>query len=79
MNASTLNAIGADARAHARHAPRRDDAGHARRRRRAILATVGAAFLGLYVLGVSWFANELQSDMQRNLQLAPAVQDVAHR
>ena len=42
-------------------------------------AAIGAGFLGLYVMGVTWFANELQTDMQRNLQLAPAVQDVAHR
>lgn len=71
MNATT---------AHARHtAVRHDDAIHARRRRRTILAAVGATFLGLYVLGVSWFANELGTDMQRSLQIAPAVQDVEHR
>ena len=65
---------------HARHtAVRHDDATHARRRRRTIIATVCAAFLGLYVLGVGWFANELGTDMQRSLQIAPAVQDVEHR
>lgn len=75
-----MNAVSAGTRMHARHpAGHRDATVPARRRRRAILATVGATFLGLYVLGISWFANELQSDMQRNLQLAPAVQDVAHR
>ena len=75
-----MNAISADARVPARsRAPRQDDATLARRRRRAILASIAAAFLGIYVLGVSWFANQLQSDMQRNLQLAPAVEDVAHR
>lgn len=70
-----MNATAAHARPHAAS----DDATHARRRRRAIIAAIGAGFLGLYVLGVTWFANELQSDMQRNLQFAPAVQDVAHR
>ena len=65
--------------AHARHHAASDEATHARRRRKAIIAAIGAGFLGLYVMGVTWFANELQSDMQRNLQLAPAVQDVAHR
>lgn len=70
-----MNAITAPSRPHAAS----DSATHARRRRRAIFATVGAGFLGLYVLGVTWFANELQADMQRNLQLAPAVQDVEHR
>lgn len=75
-----MNAVSAGARIHARHpAGHRDGTLPARRRRRAIIATAGVAFLGLYVLGISWFANELQSDMQRNLQLDPAVQDVAHR
>ena len=70
-----MNAVTANASTH----PASDNATHARWRRRAIIAAVGAGFLGLYVLGVTWFANELQTDMQRNLQLAPAVQDVAHR
>ena len=72
-----MNAISA----HATHHPatREDDATHARRRRRTIIASVGAAFLGVYVLGVSWFANELQTEMQRNLQGAPAVVDIEHR
>ncbi|HET8819850.1 MAG TPA: hypothetical protein VFM73_09950 [Xanthomonadaceae bacterium] len=70
-----MNAITAPARPHADN----DSATNARWRRRAIVATIGAGFLGLYVLGVTWFANELQTDMQRNLQLAPAVQDVEHR
>lgn len=75
-----MNAVSAGAHVHARRPDgRHDTTGRARHRRRAIIATVGATFLGLYVLGVSWFANELQADMQRNLQLAPAVQDVAHR
>lgn len=75
-----MNAISADPGAHAGHTTvKHDEPTIAKRRRRAIIATAGAAFLGLYVLGVSWFANQLQSDMQRNLQLAPAVQDVAHR
>lgn len=66
--------------AHPRHTTaRHDDAIAARRRRRAIVATVCTTLLGLYVLGVSWFANELGTDMQRTLQVAPAVQDVAHR
>lgn len=71
-----MNAIPANVRHHAAH---HDQANHAKRRRRVILAAVGATFLGLYVLGVSWFANELGTDMQRSLQVAPAVQDVAHR
>lgn len=70
-----MNAISA----HAPHPAARDDATHARRRRRTIIASVGAAFLGAYVLGVTWFANELQTEMQRNLQGAPAVEDVQHR
>ena len=70
-----MNAVTANARTHASS----DTAHHARWRRKAIIAAIGAGFLGLYVMGVTWFANELQSDMQRNLQLAPAVQDVAHR
>ena len=74
-----MNAITADARDPAARPARHDAATPARRRRRAIIGIGGAAFLGLYVLGVGWFANELQTDMQRNLQLAPAVQDVAHR
>lgn len=75
-----MNAVSAGARIHVRHrAEHHDGAARARRRRRAIIATVGATFLGLYVLGISWFANELQADMQRNLQLAPAIQDVQHR
>lgn len=74
-----MNAITADARNHAARSGRHDEATLARRRRRAIIVSAGATFLGLYVLGVGWFANELQTDMQRNLQLAPAVQDVAHR
>lgn len=65
--------------AHARHAARNNGSGHPKHRRRTIFAAVGAALLGLYVLGVSWFANELGSEMQRNLQIAPAVQDVEHR
>lgn len=72
MNAITANAP---------HAPARNDdaATHARRRRRTILASVGAAFLGAYVLGVSWVGNALTSEMERNLQVAPAVVDVQHR
>lgn len=65
--------------AHVRHAARSDASHYQKHRRRAIFATIGATFLGLYVLGVSWIANELGTDMQRSLQLAPAVQDVAHR
>ena len=71
-----MNAISANAP----HPAARDDhATHARRRRRTIIASVAAAFLGAYVLGVSWFANQLQADMQRNLQGAPAIEDVQHR
>ena len=73
-----MNAITAHAHVSTRHASA-DDATLVRRRRRAIIGTVAAAFLGAYVLGVSWFASELTTDMERNLQLAPAVQDVAHR
>ena len=71
MNAITANAPHTASRA--------DKTGHPKHRRRAIFAAVGATFLGLYVLGVSWFANELGSEMQRSLQIAPAVQDVEHR
>ena len=71
-----MSAIPANVRHHAAH---RAQANHPKRRRRAILAAVGATFLGLYVLGISWFANELGTDMQRSLQVAPAAQDVAHR
>lgn len=74
-----MNATATHARPHARPHATNEQATHARRRRRSIVAAVGAGFLGLYVLGVSWFANELGADMQRNLQLAPAVEDVAHR
>ena len=70
-----MNAITANAR---HSAPRRQEA-QPKHRRRAVFATVAATFLGLYVLGVSWIANELGTDMQRSLQIAPAVQDVAHR
>ena len=71
MNAITANV---------RHPSARSDRSHnPKHRRRAIFAAVGATFLGLYVVGVSWFANELGSEMQRSLQIAPAVQDVAHR
>lgn len=65
--------------AHVPHPARRNGSPHPKHRRRAIFAVVAATFLGLYVLGVSWFANELGSEMQRNLQIAPAVQDVEHR
>ena len=66
--------------AHAPHqAARDDDATHARRRRRTVVASIAAAFLGAYVLGVSWFANELGTEMERNLQGAPAIEDVQHR
>lgn len=72
MNAITANAPHASAR--------NDDATtHGRRRRRAIIVSVGAAFLGAYVLGVSWVGNALTSEMERNLQGAPAVVDVQHR
>lgn len=71
MNAITANATHASARS--------DNAARPNHRRRAIFATVAATLLGLYVLGVSWFANELGSEMQRSLQVAPAVQDVEHR
>jgi len=50
-----------------------------RRRRWTIGLSVGGAFLGVYVLGLVWFANALQADMQGTLQLAPVVQDTAHR
>ena len=70
MNAITANTP---------HAAPRSHEAQPKHRRRAIFATVAATFLGLYVLGVSWIANELGTDMQRSLQIAPAVQDVAHR
>ena len=73
-----MNAISADAHVPNRRTTR-DEASLARRHRRGADDRAAAAFLGIYVLGVGWFANELTSDMQRNLQLAPAVQDVAHR
>ena len=71
----TMNAVTAHVptRAHA------DQSHQQKPRRRAILAAVAATFLGLYVLGVSWFANELGSEMERSLQIAPAVQDIEHR
>lgn len=50
-----------------------------RRRRWTIGLSVGGAFLGVYILGLVWFANALQADMQGTLQLAPVVQDTAHR
>ena len=50
-----------------------------KRRKRAIALGVCGAFLGAYVLGVTWFANTLTEDMARSFQLAPAVQDVEHR
>jgi len=50
-----------------------------RRRRWTIGLTVTSIFLGLYVLGLVWFAGELRADMQSSLQFAPAVQDTAHR
>ncbi|GAB3735389.1 hypothetical protein GCM10028862_19130 [Luteimonas pelagia] len=60
--------------------PTHGAAPHAPRRRRwAIGLSVAGAFLGLYVLGLVWFAHALQDDMQATLQLAPAVQDTAHR
>lgn len=72
-----MNAISAPAP----HAPARNDdaAGAARRRRRTVIASVGGAFLAAYLLGVSWVGNALTSEMQRNLQVAPAVVDVQHR
>ncbi len=70
MNATT---------AHVRNPARLDRSHQPKHRRRAILGAVAATFLGLYVLGVSWFANELGSEMERSLQVAPAVQDVEHR
>jgi len=48
-------------------------------RRRTVALAVGAAFLGLYVLGVAWFADSLNEDMARSFQLAPAVADTQHR
>ena len=65
MNAITANTT---------HAAPRSHEAQPKHRRRAIFATVAATFLGLY-----WIANELGTDMQRSLQIAPAVQDVAHR
>jgi hypothetical protein len=50
-----------------------------RRRRWTIGLSVGGAFLGVYILGLVWFANALEADMQGTLQLAPVVQDTAHR
>lgn len=50
-----------------------------RRRRWTIGLSVGGAFLGVYILGLVWFANALRADMQGTLQLAPVVQDTAHR
>ena len=50
-----------------------------RRRRWTIGLLVTSIFLGLYVLGLVWFAGELRADMQSSLQFAPAVQDTAHR
>jgi type VI protein secretion system component VasF len=76
--AMTMNAI------HAPHdfaprAPAHAAAPHSKRRRWAIGLSIGGAFLGLYVLGLVWFAHALQDDMQATLQRAPAVQDTAHR
>lgn len=71
-----MNAISA----HAPHATARDDdANQARRRRRTVIASVGATFLAVYVLGVSWVGNALTTEMQRNLQGTPAIADVQHR
>ena len=66
------------AHAHPRHDTRRH-ASPDRRRRRTVVALVGAAFLGIYVLGITWFAETLNDDMARSFQLAPAVADVEHR
>jgi hypothetical protein len=77
--ATTMNAIHAPEH-FAPRAPSQGATPHAHRRRRwAIGLSVAGAFLGLYVLGLVWFAHALQDDMQATLQLAPAVQDTAHR
>ena len=74
-----MNAITANAPQPSGDARTRKAASATRRRRRTVLGAAAATFLGLYVLGVSWFANSLQADMERSLQVAPAIQDVAHR
>lgn len=70
MNATT---------AHAHPARHDTDARATARRRKTMAASVLAGLLGLYVMGVAWFAETLSEDMQRSFQAAPAVADVEHR
>lgn len=66
--------------AHAHHAARATDARTtAPRRRRTIVVSVLLGLLGVYLLGVAWFADTLSEDMARSFQVAPAVADVEHR
>ena len=56
-----------------------DEEANLRHRRRVVTTAIVAGFLGVYLLGVSWVAEQLGTDMQRSLQVAPAAQDIAHR
>lgn len=46
-----------------------------RQRRWAIGLAIAAALLGAYVLGVTWFAQQLQNDMKESFQIAPILSE----
>jgi hypothetical protein len=56
-----------------------DDLRARRRHRWATLASLAAAGLVAYVLGLGWFANWLADDLSTQIQPIPALGDQQHR
>lgn len=46
-----------------------------RMRRWTLGVALAVALLGLYSIGVTWFAQQLQADMQESYQIAPILSD----